>query len=131
MISLGYEKGSKAYKFMQNNTIFISDNAIFDENNFPRRNKTSSSKLIESPPGITTNSKWDKTVGYNDHSNPNKQLDSDSENERPTHYNHHQNCDTTYDDNRCDSSHDDNGDEEKEVESAAAIEEMTLKSNLK
>ena len=71
MISLGYEKGSKAYKFMRNNTIFISDNAIFDENNFPRRNKTSSSKLIESPPGITTNSKWDKTIGHNDNSKTN------------------------------------------------------------
>ena len=56
----------------------------------------------------------------NDNSNPNKQLDSDSEDERPTHYNHHQNCDT---DNRHDSLHDNNGDEEKEVESVVAIEE--------
>ena len=80
------------------------NNAIFDENNFCRRNKTSSSKLIESPPGITINSKWDKMIGHNNNSNPNKQLDSDSEDERPTHYNHRQNRDTTYDDNRHDSS---------------------------
>ena len=95
------------------------DNAIFNENNFPRRNGTSSSKLIESPPGITANSKWDKTIGHNDNSNPKEQL----EDERPTHYNHHPNHDTTYDDNRCNSLHDDDGDEEKEVESAVAIEE--------
>ena len=47
MISLRYEEGSKAYKFMRNNTIFISDNAIFDETIFQGETKLLQVNLLK------------------------------------------------------------------------------------
>src|SRR5258708_8503001 len=57
MTFVGYDIGSKAYKFMRkDNAVFIAAHALFDENTYPRlknENGFGKNKLVESPTGIT------------------------------------------------------------------------------
>jgi hypothetical protein len=99
MTFIGYEIGSKAYKFMQkDNSIFIATHAWFDEEKFPRaknENGSSQNKLKICPPDInkdqkdtdsSTDPNIDKDYNHDDNSSddtPNdKQESSKSEEER-------------------------------------------------
>src|SRR5258705_10475467 len=57
MTFVGYDIGSKAYKFMRkDNAVFTAAHALFDKNTYPRlknENGFGKNKLIESPTGIT------------------------------------------------------------------------------
>ena len=57
MTFVGYDIGSKAYKFMRkDNAVFTAAHALFDENTYPRlknENGFGKNKLLGSPTGIT------------------------------------------------------------------------------
>src|SRR5258705_7736044 len=57
MTFVGYDIGSKVYKFMQkDNAVFTATHALFDENTYPRlknENEFGKNKLLGSPTGIT------------------------------------------------------------------------------
>ena len=76
MTFIGYEIGSKAYKFMQTNTsIFIATHAWFDEEKFPRaksENGSSQNKLSICPPDINQDQEDIDNSNY-----PNLDTDSD------------------------------------------------------
>ena len=83
MIFIGYEIGSKAYKFMCKNTsIFIATHAWFDEEKFPRaKNEDGSSKnnkLNICPPDINQDQEDINNSNY-----PNSDTDSDHNHDDP------------------------------------------------
>jgi hypothetical protein len=88
MTFIGYEIGSKAYKFMRkDNSIFIATHAWFDEEKFPRaknENGSSQNKLIICPPDINqdyedTDSSTDPNTD-NDHNHDDPHDNSSSDN---------------------------------------------------
>jgi hypothetical protein len=91
MTFIGYEIGSKAYKFMRkDNSIFIATHAWFDEEKFPRaknENGSSRNKLIICPPDINqdhedTDSSTDpNTDNHHNHDDPH---DDDSSDDTPS-----------------------------------------------
>ena len=82
MTFIGYEIGSKAYKFMQKNTsIFIAAHAWFDEEKFPKAKSedgSSKNKLNICPPDINQDQE-----DINNSTIPNSDTDSDHNHDDP------------------------------------------------
>ena len=116
MTFIGYEIGSKAYKFMRNdNTIFIGVQSLFDETKFPQvKTDNGNDKLFEHPPGI--DKLWDDNGHDDDNSNSqNDHHDDDEDNDNPKKkYNHYH--DTTHDENQNSSHENDNHSEPEDEE---------------
>ena len=116
MTFIGYEIGSKAYKFMQKNTsIFIVTHAWFDEEKFPRAKSedgSSENKLNICPPDISQDQEdIDNSI------TPNSDTDSDHNHDDP----HDSSSDDTPSDTQkelqSEEEHFESADEEDEVES--------------
>ena len=82
MTFIGYEIGSKAYKFMwKNNSVFIATHAWFDEEKFPRAKSedgSSKNKLNICPPDINQDQE-----DINNSIIPNSDTDSDHKHDDP------------------------------------------------
>src|SRR5258707_1575654 len=108
MTFVGYDIGSKAYKFMRkDNAVFTAAHALFDENPYPRlknENGFGKNKLVESPTGITKDQK-DIIIP----TNPTKPIDHDH---NPDH----------------NDSSDDTSDNEKQKSESEEEEDESIKS---
>ena len=119
MTFIGYEIGSKAYKFMRKNTlIFIATHAWFDEEKFPRaksKDGSSKNKLKLCPPDINQDQE-----DINNSTYPNSDTGSDHNHDNP----HDSSSDNTPSDMQEESQS-----EEEHFESADSEDEV--KSDLK
>ena len=80
MTFIGYELGTKGYKFMtENNTIFLGGKAIFDETKFPRCKKHQGDSDLGSIPDLSQNHDHNADHGDNESEIPPSNEDSDSQ----------------------------------------------------
>ena len=116
MTYIGYEIGSKAYKFMRkDNSIFVATHAWFDEEKFPRaKNESGSSKdkLKICPPDINQdqdiNLSTDPNTDTDSHHNHDDPHDDDSSDDAPS---------DKQETSQSEEEHFESADEEDEVES--------------
>ena len=111
MTFIGYEQGSKAYRFMRkDNTIFIGVQSLFDESVFPRKSENyNKDRIFESPPGID---QWDQDGQESDSDSQNNDLDDSNDDDPKPKKKSSRNHDSTHDDEQT-SSHDKDDENQK------------------
>ena len=116
MTFIGYEIGSKAYKFMRKNTsIFIATHAWFDEEKFPRAKSedgSSKNKLNICPPDINQDQEDINNTNY-----PNSDTDSKHNHDDSHDSSSDSTPSNTQEESQSDEEHFESVDSEDEVES--------------